>query len=279
VDPWAHFNTGKEVCIPDSYSKPSWKVQTFHRATFSANASGTAVLIVDPFRAMFSDLVSIKHTVGSSTGSTLSALANSTGVNARAPFVSTSSPHIEARMVGCGIRVKYIGKYLDTAGIMGVAQRNGVQDDLGTLSTGGLLSRPDCVRTAVTHGGKWTQLAYRPSEVTDTDPIHHTGSATGVMAVVVEGAAASASYEYEVCFFHEYIASDTDIIPGSTQSHTDLMGVSAIRSFVNKVWNSPITANLYNQGMDYVYNYLTKDILAVTGGYAGAYAPLLMGAK
>jgi len=268
TDPWSHFNSGKEVCIPDTLSKPSWKVQTFFRGTFSATSNGVAALAVNPWVAMFNNQNCVARSSGASTGSIIKNLASVLSANTRAPF--TSSSDVESRVVGCGIRVKYIGKYLDTSGIIGVGIRNDSDDDLGLLTTSEFLSRPNTCRSAVTHGGRWIQVAFRPSSSWDLDPkrmvgnVNESGVQT-VLAVVVEGAQANAPFEYEVCFFHEYLATDASGIPGTTLSHTDINGFGAIRSYINKVWNHPITTDLYNKGLDYVYNYLTKDILALTG--------------
>ncbi len=266
TDPWAHFNSGKEVCIPDAYSKPSWKVQTFARGVLYANASGQGALLVEPHSAAWSNEFSIAFSDQNSLTGTLATLASIKTTNARAPFLGTST--IDCRLVGCGIRIKYIGKYLDTAGLYGLGIKNSADDDLKTITPDSFLSRPSVVRSAVTHGGRWQQVAFRPSQESTTEPRHGTGGVVGnnvPMAVVIQGAEPSAPFEYEICFFHEYFANDDDVVPGTTESHSDILGLSAIRSYINKVWNSPITTDLYNKGMDYVYKYLTSGTLSLMG--------------
>lgn len=273
VDPWAHFNTGKEVCIPDEMSKPSWKIQAFARFTMHCNAQGVGVVTLNPFSAMYSDVISMACTSATTTGTFLGDLPNSFHKNTRAPFATADN--VEARLVGCGVRMKYVGKYLDTSGIAGVGIRQNGGENLGPLTPTQFLSRPSTCRTTVTHGGKWTQLAFRPAEESDLAAASSvdTPSTVAVMALVVEGAQPSAPFEVEVCFFFEYYSTSAHTLPGLTISHSDSAGMSAVREFVNKVWTSPITSDLYNKGMNYVYTYLTQTAANVLR--AGA-SPLLL---
>jgi hypothetical protein len=223
----------------------------------TCNASGVGVILIAPQSAMYNDTLSMAHSIAGSTGSTLAALANSLAVNYRAPFAKSAD--IDARLVGCGVRIKYVGKYLDTSGLCGVGIRQTTLENLALLNPDEFLSRPSTVRSAVTHGGKWTQLAHRPTGDSDLLASSHEGTAHShaTMAIVVTGAQPSAPFEVEVCFFHEYYSSITTSVPSTTLSHSDVPGFGAVRDYINTVWNSPITSDLYNKGMDFVYKKLT----------------------
>jgi hypothetical protein len=230
----------------------------------------------------YNDLVSGAYSTNAYTGTTIQ--ANGIGIvaltDAQLPFASTGPR--SNRVVGAGLRIRYTGTELKKAGSQ-VSAMYGTSstEDLVGYNYAQLASRPDCEPTPVSRG--WRAVSWLP---TDDSFSEFIPLATGIygsltsnvgtrrMGFLFQGETGS-QYEFEIVSFREYISTNEHLVPGLTASHSDMNGMGAIRNFLGSVWNSEPGQNLYNRGVDYVYNYLTGASASVLQSISTA-SPLLL---
>lgn len=263
TNPFGYFNNGVEVCIPDLNSRPSYKVQTIQRGVFTVGTGGAGFVAANPLAA-FTGLNNVCFSVTNYAGSGIdcSGVANtSTATYSTAPFPDTATRL--ARLVGAGLRIRYIGTELNKSGLqVGATLASAIGQTLQGLDYIQLASRPDSRRTsAVTR--QWSSVTWVPTDEdlcdwnsTTTNDWATLSSTNSRMGFVVNGQPGN-SYEWEFIAFREFISTGTRLVPGVTASHSDVEGISAVKNFLGTVWNSEPGQQLYSAGMNYVYNYLT----------------------
>jgi len=270
TNPFGYFNNGVEVCIPDLNSKPSYKLQIKQRGTFAVGSAGFGFVAVNPLNHV-NNLINISTSGPAFAGTTLLPVAAGTGgwLNLQLPYASTAPRY--SRLVGAGLRIRYIGKELDKSGIqVGVIANSALQDTLGGRTFTELASRPDNSHTTQVSRG-WHSISWRPADEELRD-WHQDAINTPYIGITIDNvkmvlaveATAGNLYEWEYISFLEFASSFQNLVPGVTASHSDTDGMSAVSNFVGSIWNSEPGQNLYNRGVNYVYNYL-----------AGASAPIL----
>lgn len=283
TNPFGYFNNGVEVCIPDLNSKPSYKVQTKVRGTFSVGTGGFGFVAVNPLYHC-NDQFAISFTNNTFAGLLVAPGAVGTALqsNQQMPFPGANARF--SRLVGAGLRIRYIGKELDRSGIqVGAIENSNLNTSLGNRTFGELASRPDNSSTTPVSRG-WHTIAWRPADEEQRE-WHFDHTATPYASITidnvkmvfgVEGTTGN-RYEYEFINFVEFASSFNNLVPGVTASHSDTDGMSAISNFVGTLWNSEPGQSLYNRGVNYVYNYLAGASASVLESLTtSSAAPLLL---
>lgn len=253
-------------CIPDLHSIPTRKIKCITRGTMEVGSQGVGFILMNPHNvlpaphALGTDTTAaILHSQASFAGiAAISAYPTSTpgGVvalgQAQMPYADTQYEYLwyngtkntrglSVRPVGVGIRARYIGTTLNQSGRMILARHPDNGDFSGTGSAQ-LLAYQTINSVPVSR--QWQTVCYKPTSSSDYEfsgnPITSSENQKEVVATVanslkfctfnmcilVEGAVPSSAFEFEVVSFYE-IAGATD---ATTKSHTDLMGLSAVRN-------------------------------------------------
>lgn len=124
VNPFGYL--AEQPCIPDTISIPSFKFSTKARGVLSTGVQGTGYILVDPFMMCANDLGVGPSGIDSPVVYT-SAAYNQTGLlynnddtqpagvftavsNSQFPYIGFfDNKERQIRLVGCGVRIKYIG--------------------------------------------------------------------------------------------------------------------------------------------------------------------------
>lgn len=252
-------------CIPDNIVLPSHKFTTKCRGVFSAGTGGVGWVVVDPFQmaayggffdggqsssvlggaVYYTDStytrtdLSISHGVsGAWVLYTGVQVANSNSMFPYNSYLSTNQGHFQFRLVGCGLRVKYIGSNLYNAGRL-VIFRNQGNTSIGVNSAyvaADFLQDNYTVMTTVTRSDKYvyyvpddpTFLAYNAGDnympnLLVNNPRHFS------MGVYIDGGASAPnnqSWEFEVVAHFEQVGQGLTL----TKSEGDPVGHDIVMS-------------------------------------------------
>lgn len=276
------FKLVPNACIPDQNDLPSLKVHTRKRGIFSAGTTGVAFVMLSPKCAARDDVMGT-YSNGNYAGIAFSADTAVTGVvpfsNSQLPYDSAAFTNltVQGRLVGCGLRVRYIGAELYRAGrlmLVRVPTSNNLSGEDPTTFLGA-----DTLRTfPVTK--TWQTVAYIPSANADYDysstrffvPTLGTNTSMGVF---VDGtnvvAGNTASFEFEIIQHHEFIPMVTGggAVLGLTPTHSDTPGLSAIRNSLPTMVDNA-GESMYNDLINHVRSYTLKDISGFVGSSVSA---------
>jgi len=221
VDP---FRAPGGACVPaDLFPLPSSKVKTFLRGRFSLGTTGYGYITARPGAATTSMVVTA--TTAASVGGTatlFSAYTNlSTVVMAQCPYTSAQiTAGVGARVVACGVRIKYIGQLMNRNGIVLAYEDPDHKDFAPAFSFDTLGGNPYCKASRV--GDElWDSEVCFSGPTTPTDiEFQQSDYPLGInlfMGMAVSGVAGDA-YEYEFFQHLEYIGN---IVVNKTPSHAD----------------------------------------------------------
>jgi hypothetical protein len=223
IDPWG---TPAGACVPDVTAHTTARHKVWVRGTFHIGTEGVGWIALEPLSTPFSDAISAVHSTASSTGTTFSnVLSNVSNKHTNAPYATTSN-QIAARVVGCGIRIKYSGPQLDAAGSMyGLNEPDG--NSIGGMGVSELASYEESGALTVDTRRKWAELLWTPRDensyqfLTASNP---SSQPKIQMGFIVDGLPAGTTFNYEITAHVEYIGPVTGKIP----SHVDPLGQAAI---------------------------------------------------
>jgi len=284
TDPFTFFNTEAEVCIPDNKAAPSWKYQSRVRGTFQVGPKSFGFVGVAPFSGVSNEQKFLSHSLENFT---------STRPTVVDPAIPPSPPEIvlspdqgmpygdsdlrQWRLVGCGLRARYIGTELNRGGQVLLCKGYGDDDDLNDVPVEDLLSRPSTITYPTDR--RWHSVAFYPLEDNQTewsDQNFALGSLKIVIAV--SGGNQGNSYEYEAVRYFEFKSLKALRVPLTTKSHADVQGISAIREFLATDAAKEAGTALYQRGLNAVYQYLAPTVMSYgTQLLTGAPQPLRLG--
>lgn len=235
------FGTPPGACIPTVPGIPSKKFQVFARGTMICGSNGRGYIVVNPFSGVSSN--TRFGYFSSSSGSVIPSI--STDTNATNTQIFSNSPYAmpfntgTAKLVACGIRVKYVGQITARAG-MTYSEMSPGHQSLNAQTPALLGQDAKCFIKGV--DDDWVNCLYLPTASADYNEyqpypaantsLDGTTSGNGLIAIIVDGAAAGAPFYFEV-FGHYEIMSPT--IPDLTPTHADMTGLSAVQNLVGSV--------------------------------------------
>lgn len=267
------FNSGaRGACIPTFPSRSSQKLSAIARGTFEVGTNGFGFFALSPCASNDNDCI-FTSTVGY-TPTTISIDPDNTlttGSNyglavavhqmSQLPYKSAtltdatagSGPSMNARIVSCGVRIRYIGTQLDLGGRL-TAYVSPSHSNLNGTSYHGLASRPEAINLAVSR--QWSETVVFANTTDETEypghafsldnqyevlravyPLSNNESMTGgntgktiggvpiVFAIESKG---GNSFEYEVITHIEFIGKSA--APYLTRSHCDIEGLSIVQN-------------------------------------------------
>lgn len=280
------FSLKTPACIPDLHAIPSKKIRVKSRFTFSTGLNGFGWCVVSPWCnangstvAGFTlptyggpNIITIPGTIVTGTSSYAETkLPYSSGQFQAAG----SQPGIQARTVGFGMRIRYIGPESSRSGQI-VGLRHPDNESLVGFSD----TQIRTYESAKTFANKkdWVYALYRPvqpreyefspDDCTASDGINFKWSIAFTITGTtdINGNPSPAPFEAELIRFVEYIGSIDNI----TQTHVDVQGVGVVR-------NSLPVKSVHNDNMKHVLTAASRANTAlqaaapVIGGAIGGY--------
>lgn len=264
-------------CIPDGTTIPSTKMSFSRRGVFAVGTQGVGFIVVNPFTTCQNDgLVESSGTIVAPIVTTNSSYAN-TGILANynaftvlpgidlttisSPFtlssLSAADNRRAMRLVGCGVKVSYVGTELNLSGQV-ITASNSQGTDLSGIQYNVQVPASDWLRnphsrtkaendrriehfvTFVPGRPEHNQYSSSPSDLIlrGSDYNVYTPMPFGYcMGICIDGAVAGSKYTYEVIAHWEIIGDLVTVSGGGnsgntgvTPSHSDPIGVGGILS-------------------------------------------------
>lgn len=226
IDP---FNVPPGVCIPcDLFPIPSQKTKTFIRGTFNLGTSGTGFFAVNP--VLSNDQVCTAYTTSTSVGNAATPFSTFTNTGgsfmAQLPYTNaqlSANRLVKGRIVAAGLRVKYIGKLMDSNGLCASAEDPDHADILSSTWNAITASKYTTV-DRITNGSHWDKSVCYSGPVTIqdlefTNNLYPLASGATFMMIAVQGVA-NDLFEYEYFQHTEFLGT---VVVGKTMSHADAM--------------------------------------------------------
>lgn len=271
-------NNLKEVCIPDEWAQPSYKVAVRAFTTLVTGTGGWGWVIADP-QAISNDAANNARAILSTTAAYVGSQSRINildpdllKVNAtRAPYsqatlISQTGP--KYRIVACGLRIRYTGKAIDRGGTI-IALRHPNNETLNDLDESQLRGLNNSVPGPV-HQDKWTSVNWIPVNASNQafktyDPSSYTHS----MGFFVRSATPGATFEVQAMYLTEYVGANI----ATTPSHSDTVGMAAIRNSLPEriiTESTDYTQTLFNGIQDYLLAGASVAAAALPGTYAAS---------
>jgi hypothetical protein len=261
------FSLSTAACIPDLHAVPSKKVRVKTRGVFSTGVGGNGQLIMVPW-CTANDTTLIFGTDAASNIGPLVAQAGA-GITffpaTKLPykiqdFASFTVGGIRARLVGAGVRIRYIGPEISRSG-----QIVGFREPDNTSCTSLSFDRIRSLATSKTFSNKrqWTYCSYRPVQPSEyeyspfpcsPESASKTSSSFDLtQGFVISGTTDSsgnpgpAPFEFEAIQFIEYIGNIDNI----THTHVDVVGMSHVR---NALPGKSVTDSMLHTAKEVAHN-------------------------
>ena len=243
------FSNKEVACIPDLHSVPSRKLRVKTRGTFSTGTTGFGWLVVSPWCNANNNVThgGTTATYNLASGSPILTPAVLTpnlfqGYESRLPYPGADfqdliAGGVQARTVGVGLRIRYIGSEMSRSGQI-VAIRDIDNETLVGKTAADL--RAQSTAKTFQNSREWHHAMYRPVKPAEYEYspyacVDAEGPSTLFkypMGFFIEGttnttgSVGAAPFEYEIIRYVEYIGT----IASMTKSHVDLVGMSDIRN-------------------------------------------------
>lgn len=236
------FNSPAGACVPSLPNMPSRKFKTIVRGTV-VNGASTGYIAVNPFAGCTFDLAVARITGSTFAGTSMTLdSAAPTGVS----NIFTNSQYAQtnfgptlglARLVACGIRIKYQGTVMNRSGVV-YAIQNRAHQSLDGYSTAVIGTLPNALITT-TPDNEWVNVIYTPNDPTDYDWYNPSsrGSSTslnqnGLIAIMFDGngTAGNGSFIFEV---HGHYETNIRTEQSMTPSESDPVGLAVTANIIS----------------------------------------------
>jgi len=281
------------ACVPKFPCGETQKFSPWVKGTFVTNAAGDGFIACQPFA--FSDNTAGLHAcyfssntaTYVSTGIPASGAVGTSTVGTNAPYangqIGVSNQALKARLVGCGLRVRYLGREDAMAGrVLLVMSRDG--EGVDGLVVSAILARRNSVSFPISRD--WIHAIWAPQDTGDFDMQTYAfpssfqtggGPTNDVMGFAVTGGPASTSFEFEFIAHEEVSGLPSDALC-SPNHPVNAATVEALQQVAISISNSPsptttptaqILANgraYYEQVSDIVNDKATRSIVGAVWG-------------
>lgn len=230
VDP---FNLSTLPCIPDDIVLPSFKLRTYARGIFATGTNGIAFATLDPWLlGVAGGPCGYVTNSAFPLGTYLDPTTSGTGLtpiysNSTLDQADFSAEGYSGRLVGAGLRVRYVGSEFTRAGL-GLSYRSPNNYNIPSQDLPALLQFQESSTVPVSRG--WHYVFHRPSNPGDLSygsSYFKTSSPEYSMLMFIQGAAPSSPFEFEAVGFYEVTGPK---LPALTASEADTVGLGIVRS-------------------------------------------------
>lgn len=284
LDPFSIPN-GALPCIPDLFDAPSKKIRVQARGTLMAPGSAVdapGFLIFAPTKGAASDRDCFWWSTAAYVTPGLPPTVATTGVLSGAftqnPFVladiGTDQDAKQFRLVAGAIRVRYAGTELERGGTV-IPFRHPTNQPVNNYTIAQALAYNEIRKEPMTRS--WHGVSFLPHTNADyqysgTAPAATTspGESVQSMAIMIaNGSATAVKFDWEAVAYYEY----TGAIFDTTASHSDVVGMSAIRTLLEGGLDGDPGTTLWNEAVNRVSKITPNDISGfASSAWAGAKA-------
>ncbi len=240
------FSLHKPACIPDLHGIPSKKIRVVNRGVFSTGTGGYGHIGMFPWCGSNNAADVIYSQNNFALGETIvrSGVGIGSTVNAKLPYpgsswASTTTGGIRHRIVGAGLRIRYIGPESSRSGqIVGFRESDNEDTDGLTYDRMRQLETAETFRNSES----WHYVMYRPVNPSEYEYSPNScapsdvGITSGTSYITqgfvitgttdINGSPSPAPFEWETVRFIEYIGN----IQSITRTHVDVQGMSHVRN-------------------------------------------------
>lgn len=285
LDPFGQLTTEELPCIPDTFVLPSQKLATRMRGTFSIGTNGFGYIAFAPL-TQCSD-VNVLQITGSTFAGNIgdpvipgnNAVGTTNVKDVQFPYASGNAAL--ARLVACGLRIRYSGTELNRGGDLIMCRALGKQDFLDSMSTNTILQRQDHNVEAVTR--RWHMSVWNPAfpDAVTYQVVNSAITSAGTsfrMGALVTGTAGN-TYQYDIVRYWEIVSNDSSAATptyspiGVSKSHSDVDGFSAVKDYLSGLAASENGRAILEKGYAYVKAAAFQTASSYVTGAAGV--PLL----
>lgn len=234
------------ACVPDLHAVPSKKIRVLTRGNFSTGTQGWGYIVANPW-GNSNDTSIIGHTLATYSGAqiiqspatvpagTAAQLATKMPYAGSSFQINGSDPGVQARTVGFGLRIRYIGPVLAEGGQV-ISLRHPDNETLVGKTTEQVKNYATTSTFRVNR--KWVYVYYRPTRPGEYEYSRDFNMAVGISEVAwslgavitgtttATGVAGPAPFEFEFIQHVEFLGQIDNI----TRSHSDVNAMSSIRN-------------------------------------------------
>jgi hypothetical protein len=287
----AHPDTGPLVGIPNGDTIYSKKQRLWVRDTVATGATDFNVhFLCQPFAALANDIncLSVAPNLTAAPANMATGGKVSNSPYASAGFGTPSG--VQGRLVAAVLRVRYAGTALNAGGIEYGLQEP-VHGSLTSSAASGLMVQTSCLHRTIKAGEDWFEVHYRPVDHADTswvDKVNRSSAsaytltsdgglvadgAFPFMCLIVQGAAASQTIEYEFFCDVEFAGG---IVTGKTLTPPDVQGWATVIAAYSQFEEA--TAASQDRKASEQSNFVSGSIRAYADNMISAAAPYVQSA-
>lgn len=223
-------------CIPDSIPLPSFKFAGRVKTRMVIGTGGCGWATADPFVGSFTYPAGgvLPGTVVTTTAAAIFtnyvryiAGPSFDIQNTDSPFVGDVQSIRQSRVVGAGLRIRYIGPELTRSGRI-IIYRDADNNDMpAALTVPTMLLNKETVTVPVDR--EWHGVMFKPATFSDLSYLYPPNITGGLnrfsLLAFVEGAPVGSTFEVDFCAWYEMVGSS---LPGYSTSHSDPAGMAAV---------------------------------------------------
>jgi hypothetical protein len=256
------FGSVGAVCIPDLYDQQSAKYRIVAKGTLVTGTANFGFIQIMPQWCAANNGANVFYSSDETTFITSVTSTSAAGITANsfgsAPYASASiaaATPIKSRIVGLGVRVRYIGTELTRGGRM-VLLRKPYNTTTDGKSTATALSDRTAISLPVNR--RWVGVNYLPNDSEDYEYQFSANFENNPRLAILIDSPSGNQFEYEAIAYIEYVGTVANLSP----SHSDVTGMSTIREAINKVNTvEPAGPGLFNSLLSSVTNF-GSDVLS-----------------
>lgn len=233
TDPFAELS---EVCVPDLHDVASYKLSTRLRTTMVAGTAGCASVVASGLGSSSDGAIAVATTAAYASANipTFGAAGTANVLNSNFPYTSAqiTAGNVLVRVAAMGVRVRYMGTELQRSGQV-ILWKTTSNETFGGQTTAAVLAIPTVTTCATDRS--WHGISYIPTRPSDYEyglvPYTMNAGSNHTIGVHVVGTTTNNAFEVELKFYYE-IVPGTISPPLITPTHSDVLGFSAVRNFL-----------------------------------------------
>lgn len=231
TDPW---NVPEPPCIPDTIVLPSFKYAARARSIMTIGTLGVGVVACDPWNGAIGDIPAVYATTAAYNTALydpnlfVSPTGNAIYSDSTQIVTTFNNNRCSVRLVGCGVRVRYIGTELNRSGRLVIARHPTNGDWPTGWSVANFLQDKETVTVPVDRS--WHSVVFRPAVAND---LVYQGNPTWIatrelsLVILADGCVPGITFELDYCAWFEEVGLN---LPALTRSTSDPLGLSVVQS-------------------------------------------------
>jgi len=234
--------TGPIACVPTYPAMLTRRMKAFCKGVFNTGTAGFGYILANPNSGAANDVPAVTYSTAASAVSTTSATI---AVDPAMGFAVSNSEYLAAqfgttpalakyRVVGCGLKIRYVGTQLNLGGqIIGLHEPD--HNNLASQSIANFDAQTESRRLVPDR--QWTTVLYKP--VTEDELLFRpdfpsalfpTVDGVFYMGFIIQSAVAAQPFEFEYYGVYEMEGRN---LRGKVPSHNDPLGHAAVHTIAS----------------------------------------------